>query len=751
MTPPPAPASAPPENSGRRPLLLAALLIAAATLGVYANTLPVPFLFDDIPSIIDNPSIRKLWPLWPALAPPSDWGVTVSGRPVLNLSLALNYAISGREVWSYHVGNTLIHVLAGLTLLGIVRRTLLRPPLAVQFGDRALPLALVIAGLWTLHPLQTESVTYVIQRAESLMGLFFLATLYAFIRAVDSPRPGRWRVVAFFACLLGVGTKELGALAPVMVLLYDRTFVSGSFRAAWQRHRGLHLALAATWLPLAWLLAGTGGNRGGTIGFDVGVSWVGYWLTQFEAVTRYLGLAFWPHPLVFDYGKVAAPGVGAVIPWAIPVLGLGTATLVALWRRPVAGFLGAWFFVLLAPTSLVPGTNQMIVEHRMYLPLAAVIALVLGGLSAGLGRRGIIALGAVLALAAAAVTVHRNSLYLDPGALWRNTLAHRPGNSRAHNNLGLLHYQRDRLDEAIACYREALRFDPGTALVHFNLGIALIRKGSIAGAVAPLEEAVRLLPGYADARLNLGMVLTQLGRTQDALPHLAEAVRLDRSPAEARFRLGVALADLGRWRDAAGQYAAALQANPAHIQAHSNLGVALFRMNSIPAAIEQFNTALRLQPDLADVHFNLGVALANAGRPAEAFPHYAEAVRLDPQHALARLNLGIALAQQGNLPGALEHLGQAARLRPDLPETHTNLALALAQAGETAEALAHYREAARLRPGSPQAHYNLGYALLTAGQWHEARAQLETALQLQPDFPAARELLRQMQERGPPP
>src|SRR4029077_15512000 len=125
--------------------------------------------------------------------------------------------------------------LAGLTLFGLVQRTLLRPALHPRFGADALPLALAVALLWTVHPLQTESVTYIVQRAESLMGLFYLLTLYCFVRSLDSPAPNRWQALCFAACLTGMATKEVMVSAPLLVLLYDRTFAAGSFRAAWQQ------------------------------------------------------------------------------------------------------------------------------------------------------------------------------------------------------------------------------------------------------------------------------------------------------------------------------------------------------------------------------------------------------------------------------------------------------------------------------------------------------------------------------------
>ena len=726
-------------------------VIVVATLAVYVNTLRVPFIFDDIPSIVDNDTIRQLWPPGRALSPPAGWGFTVSGRPVLNYSFALNYAVSGLGVWSYHALNLLIHVLAGLTLFGLVRRTLARPPLAARFGAQAGALAAVVAVIWTLHPLQTESVTYAAQRAESLMGWFFLTTLYAFVRSVDSSCPRRWWAVSFLGCLLSVGTKEVAALAPIMVVLYDRTFVSGSFRAAWQRHRWLHLALAATWVPLALLLASTGGNRGGTIGFDVGVSWTGYWLTQFEAITRYLTLAFWPHPLVFDYGKIAAPGTGETLLWAIPVVALFAVTLVALQRWPVAAFSGAWFFALLAPTSLVPGTQQMIVEHRMYLPLAAVIAIAVGAAARWLRPRTIIVAGAVIALTAGAITAQRNAVYASETALWEDVLAKRPDNARAQNNLGRALYQQGRIDAAIAHYRESVRLDPGDAHTHYNLGLALIRVGRPGDAVAPLTAAVQLLPYFASAQLNLGIVLTQLDRAEVALPHLAEAIQFDASPADAHFQLGVALAKLGRWPEAIKHYGQALQFNPTYAEAHSNWGAALVQLNSVPAALGHFDEALRLKPDLPDAHFNLAVALAQLGRMPEAIAHYREAVRLNPQHFAAQLNLGIALAQTKNLSDAISQLERTVRLWPDSSAAHTNLGTALDETGRTTEALAHYTTALRLQPGSAQAHYNVGYALLAAGRAAEARPYFESALRIRPGFTAARELLRRLQESAPPP
>ena len=477
-------------------------IIAAGTIAVYGRTLSVPLLFDDKPAIVKNSTIRRFdTALWPT------HNTTVTGRPILNLSLALNYAINDTNVWSYHVVNLAIHVLAGFTLFGIIRRTLVREPErrmieGVGRGGRTLPkleaaasslpsvgsvkggeaarqtgatiLALGAALLWTLHPLQTESVTYIIQRAESLMGLFYLLTLYCFIRGADAADHSRrlWFGLAFTACLLGMATKEVMVSVPLIVLLYDRTFLAGSFREAWRRRRGLHVALAATWLLLASLVASAGWNRNGMSGFDVGIKPWAYWLTQFEAVTRYLRLAVWPNPLVFDYGTFWVNHPAAVAPEALVVLGLAAAVLVALWRKPALGFLGTWFFAILAPTSVMPGRIQMIVEHRMYLPLATVMTLAAIGIHRVVRRQGWVVFAA-LALGLGMLSFRRNGDYRSEIAIWSDTVVKQPNSAEAHFNLGFaLARDPGRRDDAITQYREALRLRPGYAEAHNNLGLA---------------------------------------------------------------------------------------------------------------------------------------------------------------------------------------------------------------------------------------------------------------------------------------
>ena len=684
----------------RWPVRLAAVAICLAIVSAYHNSFRGPFVFDDEPAVLDNPTIRQLWPIWQPLAPPAE--MTVSGRPLANLTLAVNYALSGTHTWSYHAFNLLVHMLAALTLFGVVRRTLDRahnqgllpgkgkprkaapPPVLKQGpappdvsaagprpGDSTF-LALAITLLWALHPLQTEAVTYVVQRVESLMSLFFLLTLYCFIRSVEAPRPWIWQGCAIAACLLGAATKEVIALAPILVLLYDRTFIAGSFAAAWRQRWRMHLALAFTWVVLAAMVASTGWNRNGTSGFDVGVPPSAYWLTQFEAVARYLWLSFWPHPLVFEYGTFWVRQAANALPYALLVLPLAVATLVALWRWPVVGFLGAWFFGILAPTSIMPGRIQMIVEHRMYLPVAALIALAAVGVAARFGRAGMVALLA-WAGALGCLAESRNAVYRDAYSLWSDTVAKRPDNDRAHNNLANAMVDRGLIADAIVHYQTALRLKPDYPEAHSNLGNALLKAGRGAEAIAECQKALQLEPAYAKAHNNLGNALLEAGRIQEALTHYHAAVRLKPGDPKNHYNLGNAWLKAGRLRDAIAEYETALRIQPEDAEARYNLGNALLQAKRVPEAIEQYVMALRLNPGYVDAHTNLGNALLQEDRISEAIAQFEAVLQDQPNYAAGHNNLGAALFHAGRAAEAIHEFQTALRLQPDYPDARGNL------------------------------------------------------------------------------
>lgn len=617
---------------------LAGAAIAAAALLAYANSFSAPFVFDDETAVVNNPAIRQLWPLSDALSPPLNSG-GASGRPLVNLSFAINYALGGLNVEGYHALNLLIHIAAGLTLFGLVRRTLRQPELRERLGGAALPAAFFTALLWTVHPLLTETVTGVTQRTESLAGWCYLLTLYGLVRAAESSRPGRWQAASLTACVLGMGCKEVMVSAPLIAVFYDVAFLDGSWRAAWRRRGRFFALLALSWVPLGLLVAGHG-TRYGTVGFGLGVSSWEYALTQCRAIIHYLVLSFWPHPLVVDYGEAIAKRPDEVWLQGLVLLGLLGATIAACFRKMSAAFPGLWFFAILAPSSsFLPLTTQTVAEHRMYLPLAAVLVPTVIGIHRLVGRRSWTVLTA-LAAALMLLTARRNEDYRNPLALWRDTVTKAPGNARAHGNLGSALADAGRQDEARLEFEEALRLKPDDAMAHYNLATALERQGRLPEAVARYRESLRLEPDSPKACNNLGNIFVRQRR----------------------------------WAEAGAEFAAALRLDPEYPEAHNNLGNVLITLGRPAEAVPHFEAVLRRAPEMQSVHYNLAVALANAGRAVDAVAHFQTVVRLAPERADAHFHLGLLLAEAGQRDAGIRELVEALRLKPDYDEARQNLA-----------------------------------------------------------------------------
>ncbi len=543
---------------------------------VYGRAARAPFVHDDNTSVLGNPSIVRLWPLVGTaenpgpLNPPRD-DVT-SGRPLVNASLALNYYFGGTDPLGYHVVNIIIHLLASLLLYGIVRRTLLLDCFRDQFGSVSAELGFAAALIWAIHPLQTDSVEYASQRTESMMGLFYLATLYASFRYLTAgTRFGRIfaGAVATIACLAGMACKEVMVSAPVMVLLFDRAFVARSIPAAIKRSLPLYVGLSSGWALLLGL--NIDAPRSHAAGLSAGLPAYVWWFTQAKVLMLYLKLSIWPWPLVIHYATPFLWTFSAAAPWLVPVVLLGVTTVILLWRRRPLGFLGAWFFIILSPTLVVPMPSEVMAERRMYLPLAALVVLAILGGYAALARaelrlakferlsppswvvRTVMGAAIVLASVYCGVTSYRLAAFRDPITIWRDAVAHQPNNVRATINLGCALDGAGRHQEAIEQFELALRIDPkhpDVGLAHRSLGLVLANLSQPTQAIDHLQLAMRLRPDVARDHRVLGSLLLSVHRFPQAANELELAAGQDATDVLALSDLAAAYANMSRWPEA---------------------------------------------------------------------------------------------------------------------------------------------------------------------------------------------------------
>jgi len=628
-----------PRLTLERGVAIRAAIIVLAGIAVYVNSLSGPFVFDDQSAIIDNPSIRQLSPISVPLSPPQN--KPVARRPIVNLTLAINYAVGRLDPFGYRLTNIAIHLLAALTLFGIVRRTLRLPALAPQFGGQATNLAWIAALIWTLHPLQTELIDYVTQRTESLMALFYLLTIYCSVRALDTRRPGRWHALAIIACVAGMACKESMVTAPVIVALYDWAFVS---RAVLQttRRRRLYVGLVLTWVPLAILMIASPTT---SVGFYTRVSPWTYLLHQAPMLLTYLRESFWPRHLVLDYGVPEPITLTDVWLPLLAVAAIGVLVIVLLARRPHVGFLGAWCFITLSPTSsFVPIATEVGAERRMYLPLAGLVVLVVlcayRALTARVGpRQQIVGLAAavIVCLALAVGTMQRNGEYQTNLSIMKVTVERRP-HPRSYQMLANAYFEAGQREEALRYLRLA-KADPTSG---FMLGIELVSGGQVKPGVEELERFLALAPSHpraADAHQALGQVYLGTGQLDQASAHLREAVRLEPRRGAAHGLLGRVLVQQGRIAEALGELQTSVDLQPGDLETLRLLGIVQGQSGRLEAAVKTFRRAIELYPKSSRDHYLLGRALAAMGQIAAAVPYFAQAVVLDPQNAEARADL----------------------------------------------------------------------------------------------------------------
>jgi len=646
-----APSRKPPADEPRKasagfdPRTLLAVLMVAAGIIAYFNSFEGKLVFDDEKHITDNAQIVSVFPL----------SETLKGRrPMVDLSLAINRhfdLMDGKlDLRGFHAFNLCIHLLAGLMLFGIIRRTILRGRFSEPVQAAAPWFALAVGVIWIVHPLQTQSVTYLIQRGESMAGLCYLLVLYFVLRGEGSKFAPAWYIGAVIACAVGAGCKATIVTAPFVVLIYDRVFLSKSFTELFRRRWALYAGLVAACFVLALCGVLRGILRtnatGATVGFSVvDVSSWEYLISQPGVIAYYVRLTLWPHPLCLDYNWPIAKTPVDVLGPGLVMIPLIAGTIWGFVRKPWVGFVGAWFFIILAPTSSFIPIKDLLFEHRMYLSLAAVIVILVALVYRGLlylcehrllDKGGRQAFAVVLVLAAVVPltygTIRRNEDYHDALGMWHDVIVKSPENHRAYLGYGTAIFA---LGEKAKAARDMV-----TAGQHF------------AAAESAFQTAVGLKATYGDAWYNLGNALNENGKRIEAIDAYRKSMRHKAKNAKAYYNLANVFKNLAReekdpsrYEEAVTEYETAIRIDPKHIRAHVNLGNTLKVLGRYDEAIAMYKRALKINYQHANTHHNLGDAYFLQERYTEAKGEFELAIEYNPNHSHAKRGLETTLAR----------------------------------------------------------------------------------------------------------
>jgi tetratricopeptide (TPR) repeat protein len=533
-----------PERRGKEDSLLLGLFLVVATLIAYGPVWHAGFIWDDDTYITRNPLLTApdgLRRIWFSLDSPSQY------FPLTYTTFYVERHLWGLNPMGYHLVNLLLHAANAF----LVWRVLMRLRVSGAW---------LAAALFALHPVQVESVAWITERKNVLMGFFFLLTLWAWLKfiATQSKRPWRFYLLALVFFVLALLAKTTACTLPAALLLI-----------LWLEKMPIHWRRLAQVAPFVAMGVGMGlltvwweRHHQGTQGEGFKIGAVERVLIASRALWFYAGKLLWPSPLIFSYPRwrisVSEP---ASYVWVLATAGLGVVIWrVRRWTGRSVEVAAVYFAATLSPVlgfiMLYTFLYSFVADHYQYLACIGPLALAAAGMKMGLGRVLQPVLGAVLLIVLGILTWQQCEMYANAETLWQTTLRQNPNSWLAHNNLGTGLRQKGSVDEAIMHYQEALKIMPANESVHFNLARAFLQKGEISRAIAHFQSALEIEPADMEAQNNLAWLLAT--SAQPSLRNGEKAVQLARQANELAGgknpvvvgTLAAALAETGRFADA---------------------------------------------------------------------------------------------------------------------------------------------------------------------------------------------------------
>lgn len=677
-------------------------ILLAVVIGlIYSNTFGVSFVFDDDGSIVSNELVHVYNLSQVSFLRLKE--IFKVGRSIGQISFAFNFYMGRLDVFGYHLFNLIIHILASVSVYLFIRATM---DLSGSDRARSERIAVITSLLFAVHPVQTQSVTYIVQRETSMATLFYLWGLLAYIQARTSGRKNYF-VLTFLFFLLAAGTKQTAAIFPFVLMGYEVCFFQEN-KIEWLKKNRFFLGCAIL-SPLALGFLYTGPHM---------ISWfseryaersftlIERVLTQQRVLMHYLSLLIFPAPsrLNLDYDFPVSGGL--TLPTVISALFIVVALLIMVRlvrSKPLISFIIFWFYANLFIESSVLAL-EMVYEHRLYLPSIGIFLLFALMVEDNLlrypmrrywGVAGLVVLGIILCV----FTFKRNEVWRDDMTLWTDATRKSPNKSRPHNNLGNAYLSRNDPQRAIEHHQIAISLDPKNHDAHYNLANDYLRINRLNESIGFYKKAVELKPDYAKAYANLGTVYNNMGRYDEAIE----------------------------------QALLALKHRPYYVDVYYNMANACFYKKDYPAAEKYYQHVISTKPDHDMAYNNLGGVYMLLDKPIEAIGYFQSAISYGPHAPDYRNNLGMAYKKAGKLQQAINTYSLAIRMKPDYFEPYYNMAQALVQQRKIEEALQILTSYLRIDPNHVRTHMFLGLILADYSQEKDKAIQLlEKAIQLGP-------------------
>jgi len=680
-------------------VIAAALILVVATVITYYPSLTYDFQFDDIYNI------KKFFHL--RIQSFREWAF--GGARWISYALnSFHYKWGQHNPFVYRRSNLIFHTLTGLCMFFVTYLSLGRLRRAPGIPARALPIAFFTALLFLLHPVQTQTVSYVIQgQLEGLASLFMMAITLTYLLY---QRASSWKVkvpLLLLMAVLGIfscGTKEIAILSPLMLLLVDWFFISeGSFaelRKKWLFFIGFTLLIAiqyVRYLNFPFLknsLLGTAvlaNNVGNVItNPDQSINPITYFYSQFKVITHYLFMFLWPFDISVDYDWKMAPGfftwqvIGPLL--FLLLLGIGTIALLRKNKAHIVAFCSLWFFIGLAPRSTIIPSTELIADYKTYFSafgmcLLLALAVIFGfewaarKLTARTKHATACTLTSLCILLLSFATYQRNTIWRSSEEFWMSNIIHSPKKARAYNNYAVAIAEKERYKEAIPYLRKAIKMDPHYPDPWSNISVCYCRLGKIDVAIDCLRRALRINPYYAEFYNNLSSYLLTKQQYAEVKTLAEQAIKIRPYYGKAHFNLGQALYGLGQEEEAHKCIKfACMNADYEAAEAYKSYAELSVHLKKYEDALTGFTKLAQVAPQDPDVQFNIANALYCLNRFDEAKQTYLTLLKRNPDEFRVWMNLAEVYINEKNFSEAQKCYERAQPLAPQYPEVMTRLA-----------------------------------------------------------------------------
>ena len=592
--------------------ILAIVLLIILGTAIYSNAFHSSFQFDGELDITNNPDIKNLSNLRTIFN-------FLPTRFITYLSLAINYHFGQLNVPGYHLFNLLVHLCAAIMVWWLIILTLQTPPLRdKKISNHSDIIAFFTALIFVSHPIQTQAVTYIIQRAASLATLFYVSSLAFYVKSRLVQHEGNkatgipYYILSFIALILAMFSKEMTITLPFMILMYELCF----FREEgidWKHTIPFFITLLIIPVTMAVTKSVNFGEMRLVRETSPGILPSDYLLTQSRVIVTYIRLLFVPvnQNLDYDYSISKTlfdiPTLSSLIILAIILI----AALRIFRKYKLISFGIFWFFLTLLPESSIIPIQDVIYEHRLYLPMVGYAVFLVSAvyyIFENKGTKPVIAILSIAAVSYSILTYNRNFVWKDEFTLWNDTVRKSPNKARPLYNRGNAYIDKGNINQAISDYNKAIELNPKNADAYNNRGNAYLKKSDFDRAISNYDKTIELNPKYVAAYYNRGNAYIDKGNIDQALSEYNKAIEINPKYVDAYNNRGNAYLKKGNFDQAISNYDKVIEINSKDADAYNNRGNAYLKKGNINQALSDYSKVIEINPKYANTYNNRAMA-----------------------------------------------------------------------------------------------------------------------------------------------